>query len=80
MLLFGQTQPVPVRAVPVPPRAAPRAAPVIKWASPRAQEEAKSLGVEIPIGFKSKSKSGKITLEDVRTLAKGDDDKKEYIM
>lgn len=42
----------------------------IKWASKAAEAEATSLGVKVPRGFVSESKSGKVTLEDVRTLAR----------
>jgi pyruvate/2-oxoglutarate dehydrogenase complex dihydrolipoamide acyltransferase (E2) component len=42
----------------------------IKWASKAAEAEAVALGVKVPRGFESESKSGKVTLEDVRTLAR----------
>jgi hypothetical protein len=42
----------------------------IKWASKAAEAEATELGVRVPRGFESESKSGKVTLEDVRTLAR----------
>jgi pyruvate/2-oxoglutarate dehydrogenase complex dihydrolipoamide acyltransferase (E2) component len=42
----------------------------IKWASKAAEAEAATLGVKVPRGFESESKSGKVTLEDVRTLAR----------
>ena len=35
-----------------------------------AEAEAVALGVKVPRGFESESKSGKVTLEDVRTLAR----------